>query len=214
MTRIIKSIHVQLLGRTIDMRSLIAQRMDKTFRENLDFLYDRFESQDICAIVELENLVNILKYTHQLLSKDLILHPFMLILNEIQENISLVSYSSRLAYQLCTEMQSDFLPNFILCNTKQLLVRAPKVSVVLVQMPSVPYVKANFYCGKQVRYQILNDEESTPPLVPTFDGPITRSRSKELRQELETFMTHALLHDEEDKSKVKALTLMVNVTYV
>jgi len=59
-----------------------------------------------------------------------------------------------------------------------------------------------------------NDEESTPPLVPTFDGPITRSRSKELRQELETFMAHALLHDEEDKSKVKALTLMVNVTYV
>ncbi|KAL8171856.1 hypothetical protein V2J09_023660 [Rumex salicifolius] len=146
---LLKMTRVKLLGRTIDMRSLIAQRMNKTFRENLEFLYDRFESQDICAVVELENLVNILKHTHQLLSKDLILHPFTLILNEMQENISLVSYSSRLAYQLWTEMQSDFLPNFILCNTTQRFVRAPKVSVVPVQKPSVPYAKANFYCGNQ-----------------------------------------------------------------
>lgn len=42
---------VQLLGRTIDFRSLIAQRMNKVFRDNIDFLYDRFESQDLCAVV-------------------------------------------------------------------------------------------------------------------------------------------------------------------
>ena len=42
---------VQLLGRTIDLRSLIVERMNKLFRENLEFLFDRFESQDLCAIV-------------------------------------------------------------------------------------------------------------------------------------------------------------------
>ena len=42
---------VQLLGRTIDLRSLIAGRINKLFRENLEFLFDRFESQDLCAIV-------------------------------------------------------------------------------------------------------------------------------------------------------------------
>ena len=41
----------QLLGRTIDLRSLVAQRMNKIFRENLEFLFDRFESQDLCAIL-------------------------------------------------------------------------------------------------------------------------------------------------------------------
>lgn len=33
------------------MRSLIAERMNKVFRENIEFLFDRFESQDLCAIV-------------------------------------------------------------------------------------------------------------------------------------------------------------------
>lgn len=41
----------QLLGRTIDLRTLITQRMNKLFRENIDFLFDRFENQDLCAIV-------------------------------------------------------------------------------------------------------------------------------------------------------------------
>lgn len=109
------------------MRSLIAERMNKVFRENLEFLFDRFESQDLCAIVvsstfaifiqiirhvyesdnkhsiwlqELEKLVDILKHAHELLSKDLTIDSFSLMLNEMQENISLVSFSSRLASQV------------------------------------------------------------------------------------------------------------------
>lgn len=35
----------------IDLRSLIAERMNRVFRDNIEFLYDRFESQDLCAIV-------------------------------------------------------------------------------------------------------------------------------------------------------------------
>lgn len=42
---------VQLLGRTINLRNLISERLNKIFRENIEFLFDRFESQDICAIV-------------------------------------------------------------------------------------------------------------------------------------------------------------------
>lgn len=41
----------QLLGRTINLRSLISERLNKMCRENIEFLFDRFESQDICAIV-------------------------------------------------------------------------------------------------------------------------------------------------------------------
>lgn len=144
-----KMTRVKLLGRSIDLRCLISQRMNKAFRENLEFLFDRFESQDICAIVELENLVNILKHAHKLLSEDLTIDSFNLIFSEMQENISLVSYSSRLAYQIWTEMQNDFLPNFILCNTTQRFVRSPKMSSVRVQKPSMPYAKPNFYCGNQ-----------------------------------------------------------------
>lgn len=42
---------IQLLGRMIDLRSLFAERMNRVFRDNIEFLYDRFESQDLCAIV-------------------------------------------------------------------------------------------------------------------------------------------------------------------
>lgn len=58
--------------------------------------------------------------------------------------------------QIWTEMQIDFLPNFILCNTTQRFVRSSKVPLVPVQKPSVPYAKPNFYCGTQVRNDQLN----------------------------------------------------------
>ena len=41
----------QVLGRTIDLRSLITQRMNKIFRENIDFLLERFENGDLCGVV-------------------------------------------------------------------------------------------------------------------------------------------------------------------
>ncbi|KAG5575496.1 hypothetical protein H5410_055630, partial [Solanum commersonii] len=52
-----------------------------------------------------------------------------------------------LTLNIWTEMQNDFLPNFILCNTTQRFVRSARVPPVPVQKPSVPYAKPNFYCG-------------------------------------------------------------------
>ncbi|KAB2629927.1 protein PIR [Pyrus ussuriensis x Pyrus communis] len=146
-TALLKMTRVKLLGRMIDLRSLIADRMNKVFRDNIEFLFDRFESQDLCAIVELENLLDILKHAHGLLSRDLSIDSFSIMLNEMQENISLVSYCSRLASQIWSEMQNDFLPNFILCNTTQRFTRSSKVPLVPIQKPSVPSAKPNFYCG-------------------------------------------------------------------
>lgn len=148
-TALLKMTRVKLLGRTINLRNLITERLNKIFRENIEFLFDRFESQDICAIVELEKLLEVLQLSHELLSKDLALDSFTLMLSEMQENVSLVSYSSRLATQIWTEMQNDFLPNFILCNTTQRFVRSSRVPPVPVQKPSVPQAKPNFYCGTQ-----------------------------------------------------------------
>uniref|UniRef100_A0A2P2KUC2 Protein PIR n=1 Tax=Rhizophora mucronata TaxID=61149 RepID=A0A2P2KUC2_RHIMU len=148
-TALFKMTRVKLLGRFIDLRSLITERMNKVFRENLEFLFDRFESQDLCAVVELEKLLDILKHAHELLSNDLSIDSFSLILSEMQENISLVSFSSRLASQIWSEMQNDFLPNFVLCNTTQRFVRLTKIPPAAVQKPSVPYAKPNFYCGTQ-----------------------------------------------------------------
>nr|KYP71853.1 Protein PIR [Cajanus cajan] len=144
---LLKMTRVKLLGRMINLRSLIIERMNKVFRENIEFLFDRFECQDLCAIVELEKLLDVLKHSHELLSRDLSVDSFSLMLNEMQENISLVSFSSRLASQIWSEMQNDFLPNFILCNTTQRFIRSSRT--VPVQKPSVPSAKPSFYCGTQ-----------------------------------------------------------------
>ncbi|KAI8556103.1 hypothetical protein RHMOL_Rhmol05G0226000 [Rhododendron molle] len=148
-TALLKMTRVKLLGRTINLRSLIAGKMNKIFRENIEFLFDRFESQDLCAIVELEKLLNILQLGHELLSRDLSIDSFSLMLNEMQENISIVSYSSRLASQIWSEMQIDFLPNFTLCNTTQRYVRSSKVPPASLQKPTIPHAKPSFYCGTQ-----------------------------------------------------------------
>ncbi|KAH9784214.1 protein PIR [Citrus sinensis] len=178
LSALFKMTRVKLLGRSINLRSLIAERMNKVFRENLEFLFDRFESQDLCAIVELEKLLDILKHTHELLSKDLSIDSFRLILNEMQENISLVSFSSRLASQIWSEMQSDFLPNFILCNTTQRFIRSSKVPLASVQKPSVPYAKPSFYCGTQITTLeplIMGLQETLPKSIGLlhFDSGVT-----------------------------------------
>ncbi|KAK1265836.1 Protein PIR [Acorus gramineus] len=106
---------LKLLGRTIDLRSLLVTRMNKLFRDNIDFLFEHFESQDLCAVVELLHLMDVLKLNHHLLSEDLPLDSFTFMLNEMQENVSLVSFSSRLssqdldvAYQNHAELYSGF----------------------------------------------------------------------------------------------------------
>uniref|UniRef100_A0A0D9Z1Y3 Dirigent protein n=1 Tax=Oryza glumipatula TaxID=40148 RepID=A0A0D9Z1Y3_9ORYZ len=96
---IFKLRRVMVLGRTIDLRSLITQRMNKLFRENIDFLLERFESGDLCGVV------------------------------------------------IWNEMQTDFLPNFILCNTTQRFVRSLKGTHHSSQRSSASTGKAYFYCG-------------------------------------------------------------------
>ncbi|KAG6495498.1 hypothetical protein ZIOFF_043323 [Zingiber officinale] len=149
---------IKALGRTINLRSLITQRMNRLFRENIDFLFDRFESQDLCAVVELQKLLDVLKLTHQLLSEVLELDSFTMMLNEMQESLSLVSFSSRLSSQIWAEMQNDFLPNYILCNTTQRFIRSSTGAQQDSEKATIPAEKPYLYCGSQdlnLAYQSL-----------------------------------------------------------
>lgn len=64
------------------------------------FLHYNMQTESFPQVQELEKLIDILKHSHELLSQDLSIDPFSLMLNEMQENISLVSFSSRLATQV------------------------------------------------------------------------------------------------------------------
>ncbi|MCO5571458.1 hypothetical protein L7F22_025198 [Adiantum nelumboides] len=138
---------VKLLGRSVDLAYLIGQRMNKIFRENLDYLLERFESHDICSVVELQQLIDVLRLTHHFVANFLTLDPFKMMLEEMTETISLISFSGRLASQVFAELQNDVLPNFCLCNTTQRLIRSPKNCQRQISRPSAPHVKSSFLCG-------------------------------------------------------------------
>ncbi|KAE8719238.1 Oxysterol-binding protein-related protein 2A [Hibiscus syriacus] len=81
---------------------------------------------------------------------------------------------SRLASQIWSEMQNDFLPNFILCNTTQHFIRSSKVPLALVQKPLVPHAKPNFYCGsRSLPWLIRALLDHISNKIATFDPMIT-----------------------------------------
>nr|PNR59501.1 hypothetical protein PHYPA_002292 [Physcomitrium patens] len=138
---------VKMLGRNVDLAHLIRQRLNKVFRENLDFLFDRFESQDLCSVVDLQRLVEVLRLTHELISEHIAIDPFNLMMGEISETISLVSFSGRLASQVLLELQNDFFPNFMLCTTTQRFVRSSKPPKRPIKRPSSPFAEPSFLFG-------------------------------------------------------------------
>lgn len=138
---------VKLLGRSVDLAYLIGQRMNKIFRENLDYLLERFESHDICSVVELQQLIEVLRLAHHYVANFLRLDPFKMMLEEMTETISLVSFSGRVASQVYAELQNDVLQNFSLCNTTQRFIRSPRSCQRHISRPSAPYAKLSFLCG-------------------------------------------------------------------
>jgi cytoplasmic FMR1 interacting protein len=71
----------------------------------------------LISLQELEKLLEILKHAHGLLSKDISIDSFSLMLNEMQENLSLVSFSSRLATQVWQTISGFNFMGTSLCNS-------------------------------------------------------------------------------------------------
>lgn len=84
----------------MDVTSLLRQRISRLFRENVEFLLERLESTGLCRILEHATLMRILERAHTLLSKELCLDDFALILAEGNETVSMTSFSSRVGTQV------------------------------------------------------------------------------------------------------------------
>lgn len=66
---VLKQRHLQLLGRTIDLERLIAQRLNAYLFKSLDVAITRFEATDLTGIIDLDQLLHVNKMTYKLLSK-------------------------------------------------------------------------------------------------------------------------------------------------
>uniref|UniRef100_A0A8C7IV56 Cytoplasmic FMR1 interacting protein 1 n=1 Tax=Oncorhynchus kisutch TaxID=8019 RepID=A0A8C7IV56_ONCKI len=107
---LLKQRHVQLLGRSIDLNRLITQRVSAALYKSLELAINRFESEDLTSIVELEGLMNINRMTHKLLSKFLTLDSMDAMFREANHNVS--APYGRITLHVFWELNYDFLPNY------------------------------------------------------------------------------------------------------
>ncbi|CAI5988121.1 unnamed protein product [Closterium sp. NIES-65] len=107
-----------LLGRTVDMRDLLTQRLNKLTRHNLDYILARMEGADLCHIMETHHLLDVLRGAHRLVAEHCpAIDSFEAIFTEATHATSLSSLSSRTAAYVCREVEQDVLPNFLWNST-------------------------------------------------------------------------------------------------
>ena len=119
---LLKQRHIQLLGRSIDLCRLITQRITKDIHCSLDHAISKFESSDLAGIVELDQMIEINRLTHKLLSRFLYLDPFDNILHEANESVEKMG---RITAHVIWELNYDFLPNFNYNMSTERFVRTP-----------------------------------------------------------------------------------------
>ncbi|KAF3834823.1 hypothetical protein F7725_027381 [Dissostichus mawsoni] len=107
---LLKQRHVQLLGRSIDLNRLITQRISAALYKSLELAINRFESEDLTSIMELEGLLDINRMTHKLLSKFLTLDSMDAMFREANHNVS--APYGRITLHVFWELNYDFLPNY------------------------------------------------------------------------------------------------------
>ncbi|KAK7888761.1 hypothetical protein WMY93_024321 [Mugilogobius chulae] len=107
---LLKQKHVQLLGRSIDLNRLITQRVSAALHKSMELAINRFESEDLTSIMELDGLLEINRLTHQLLCKFLTLDSFNAMFREANHNVS--APYGRITLHVFWELNYDFLPNY------------------------------------------------------------------------------------------------------
>ncbi|XP_059150465.1 cytoplasmic FMR1-interacting protein-like [Physella acuta] len=111
---LLKLRHMQLLGRSIDLNSLISSMVNGLIQKSLDVAITRFEAGDITGIMELEGLLEVNRRAHKLMSEHLSLTDFDAMLLEANNNVIETQGKNirRITLQVFLEIKSDLLPNY------------------------------------------------------------------------------------------------------
>lgn len=108
---LLKQRHVQLLGRSIDLNRLIAQRINIALLKALDTVIWQFESSELAGIMELDYAIETNRLCHTLLKDRLhSIAEFGDLLQEANHNVS--APHGRITLHVFWELNYDFVPNF------------------------------------------------------------------------------------------------------
>jgi cytoplasmic FMR1 interacting protein len=122
---------VQLLGRSVDLRTLMVERLNASLRLDIEQAISRFESNDLTGICELQQTLSILRETRDRLSHMLddgggdvgrskgsrsstSLDDYDMILSEMNESVSSPEGSTgRIGRHVLIELVRDVYPNWL-----------------------------------------------------------------------------------------------------
>ncbi|XP_031697581.1 cytoplasmic FMR1-interacting protein 1 homolog, partial [Anarrhichthys ocellatus] len=146
---LLKQRHVQLLGRSIDLNRLITQRISAALYKSLELAINRFESEDLTSIMELEGLLDINRMTHKLLSKFLTLDSMDAMFREANHNVS--APYGRITLHVFWELNYDFLPNYCYNGSTNRFVRTVLPFSQEFQRDKQPNAQPQYLYGSKVR---------------------------------------------------------------
>jgi cytoplasmic FMR1 interacting protein len=163
---ILKQRHVQLLGRSIDVNNLLAQRLGSSMLKAIDNTIHLFESKDICGVVELLHLLEINRLTHEMLSRYVVLDSFEAMYREA--NQSVVSPHGRITLHIFWELIYNFIPNYCYNSTTDRFVLS-NLPTETAERDAPPKGQVNMLYGSK---QLKEAYQSIFTLYEGFVGPI------------------------------------------
>jgi len=105
--------HIQLLGRSVNLNLLIANKIRQTLHKDLSLTFSNFESNDLTHIIEFESTISVIKLTHQLLGDCIdALDPWDTIYNECNETVSATEIRGTVIDAVYEKMASEFLGTY------------------------------------------------------------------------------------------------------
>lgn len=140
--------HVNLLGRTVDIKALLSEHVNDKLRQNIGFIINKFQSQSLTSIVELKYLLDNVRVTHELLSKHLIIDPFESMMKELDMDTSIGRFRGKIIMHAFSEIVTDIMPNFVYNSTTERFVEAPQLYADKPSRDNPKSVLPHFWYGK------------------------------------------------------------------
>jgi cytoplasmic FMR1 interacting protein len=144
--------NIQLLGRNVNLNSLLSISINEYLRKNIDYILRRFESADLCrGLIDLRFLHDNVHMMHLLLGDYLTLDPFTQMWAEVNDDVNLGQKRGRVVSHIFSELISDILPSFVFCQSTQRWVRSLPELVTQPDRPRYPSsAQSWFWYGRKV----------------------------------------------------------------
>lgn len=104
--------HLRLLGRSVDLRSLVSQQINDKLHKDVDYAIKRFEAGGLSGLTDLESMLEVVRRTHHLVGEELDLDDFDTILDEVDESLAPDSFAGRMLIHTLSALITDLVPNY------------------------------------------------------------------------------------------------------